>query len=107
MARLGVIQTRGARSIEELAEQLRQLEDQLRYALEHIDAGNMQDGAVGLRQLNQDIQKRLLPVGRTDAGSAVQIRVSFTRPAGRGILWIRPEEADATGLSECDVYYIK
>ena len=108
MAKLGIIQSRGtARSFEEVAEQLRQLEDQIRYALGHLDGSNMQAGAVGLQQLSQDIQRRLLPIGRTESGAAVQIRVGASRPAGRGILWIRPGEADETGLSECDIFYIK
>ena len=56
MAYLGDIQTRGQiRDINQVMDYLRQLEDQIRYALFNLDGENIQNGAIGAEQLSQGV----------------------------------------------------
>ncbi len=45
--------------IRQVMEYLRQLEDQVRYALQNLDGENIQAGAIGEEQLSGGVQKRI------------------------------------------------
>lgn len=49
----------GEWTVETLAAYVLELEEALRHALSHIEADNIQDGAVGMNQLSPDIQAKL------------------------------------------------
>lgn len=45
--------------VRQVMEYLRQLEDQVRYALQNLDGDNIQAGAIGEKQLSGGMQKRI------------------------------------------------
>lgn len=45
--------------VRQVMEYLRQLEDQVRYALQNLDGDNIQAGAIGEEQLSGGVQKRI------------------------------------------------
>ena len=132
MAYLGELQLRpGSDSGRQMMDYLRQLEEQVRYALQNLDGDNIQEGAIGEAQLSQGVQGRLQSVetavrqvreAQTQekamtrkllAGKAqkaegtlpFQLYVGTERPQGGGILWFLPGD-EQNGRRVCAVYYI-
>ncbi len=57
--------------IRQVMEYLRQLEDQVRYALQNLDGENIQAGAIGEEQLSGGVQKRIKTVENAAEKSSV------------------------------------
>ena len=111
---------------------VRQLEEQVRYALQSLDGDNILSGAIGEGQLSAGVTGRIASadaavtqmremqsrtaqaVARLQQSSVQKksgtlpfsVYVGETRPEGTEILWFKPGEYE-DGVAECDVFYIK
>ena len=121
--------------VRQVMEYLRQLEDQVRYALQNLDGENIQAGAIGEEQLSGGVQKRIktaenaavdaAATRRTaDAATAALADVSrrmatklngseeFSlcvgndQPDGHRVIWIKPLPSQNDGPWGCEITYI-
>lgn len=136
MARLGEIQTRsGDTEMKQVMQYVQQLEEQVRYALQNLDGENLISGAVGEKQLSGTVQGSIQAANeaaqeakeaarrtgaavnriaaeiatkatKADGSLPFRVYIGTERPAGGGILWIRPGEEE-NGAMKCDTYYIE
>lgn len=60
MANMGPIQTRGQiTDVKQVMNYVYQLEEQIRYALKHLDSGNIQTGSIGAEQLSSAVLEKV------------------------------------------------
>jgi hypothetical protein len=60
MATMGDIQVRGqVTDIRQVMNYVYQLEEQMRYALKHLDSGNIENGSIGAEQLSSAVLEKM------------------------------------------------
>ena len=135
MAYLREIQHGNGTDPKQIIYYIRQLEEQVRYALQSLDGDNIAAGAIGEGQLSDGVQGRmtkteaaLAQIKETQSRTAqalarlqqeqlqsakkkegtlnFSLYIGAERPSGTGILWIKPGEY-TDGAAPCDVFYIK
>ncbi len=83
MAMLGDIQTRGKiTDVQQVMEYVYQLEEQMRYALKHLDGGNIEAGAIGTEQLSGAVKAQMqggMPSGGSAGRTAARIKTDYLR----------------------------
>ena len=71
MATLGDIQVRGqVTDIRQVMNYVYQLEEQMRYALKHLDSGNIENGSIGAEQLSSAVLEKMKQEARQQEGAA-------------------------------------
>ncbi|MBR4538434.1 MAG: hypothetical protein IKO52_06270 [Clostridia bacterium] len=136
MAYLNEIQVHSrVTDVRQVMEYLRQLEDQVRYALQNLDGENIQAGAIGEEQLSGGVQKRIKTAENAAVDAAATRRtadaataaladvnqrmavklngseefslwVSGNQPDGHKVIWIKPLSREDDGPWECEITYI-
>ena len=100
MAYLGEIQTRGEiRDAKQVMEYLRQLEEQIRYALQNLDSENIQDGSIGTEQLSGGVKTTIRKAQNT-ADQSVEAAEKAQRTAERNAARINVLNSAQNALSE-------
>ncbi len=76
MATLGDIQVRGqVTDIRQVMNYVYQLEEQMRYALKHLDSGNIENGSIGAEQLSSAVLEKMKQEARQqEGGGTFQVR---------------------------------
>lgn len=89
MAMLGGIQTRGQiTEIRQVMDYVYQLEEQVRYALKHLDGENIAAGAIGVEQLSSAAKAQMQGAGQNTQGAgmtAARLKTDSLRIDNAGI----------------------
>ena len=100
MSFLKEIQTRGEiKDARQVMEYLRQLEEQVRYALQNLDSENIQDGSIGAEQLSGGV-KGTIKKAQSTADQSVEAAEKAQKTADRNAARINVLNSGLNALSE-------
>ena len=100
MSFLKEIQTRGeVKDARQVMEYLRQLEEQIRYALQNLDSENIQDGSIGAEQLSGGV-KTTIKKAQSTADQSGEAAEKAQRTADRNAARINTLNSGLNALSD-------